>query len=499
MPQPQSPWFSRSIAALLLLVTVALYWPALAHDFVHFDDTRYVVENRHVHAGLEPRTVAWAFTTDYMATWHPLTWLSHAADWELYGADASGHHRTNVLLHTLNVLLLFGLLRRMTGRIWPSAFVALVFAVHPLNVATVAWVASRKGVLSMAFWLLTSWAYFGYTRRGGVGRYLLVIAAFAFGLLSKPVLVTLPLVLLLLDVWPLRRLRWNGATDGDVRPVVEKLPLFMMVAAVSPVIFAVRAVADPVPWIERVAYAPVAYSLYLRRIIWPTGLATPYPPFVTPTVMQVAFAIILLGAVSTLAIRYRRDKPFLAVGWLWFLITLAPVIGIVKIGANPTTDRWTYVPSIGIFIMAAWGIPSFLPRTRLSKSVLAGAAAVAIGALMIVTHAQIGYWRNTETLFRRALNVTENNRTAHFNLAWYLARQDKPDEAAHQYREAIAITPDHFPSHHNLALLLVEQGPTDEAIDAVCAAIELSDPSDEALRERLAEHLQGAECPEPPP
>ena len=292
MPTSQNPWFLGLIAALLILVTLGLYWPALDHGFVYFDDTRYVIENRHVHAGLEARTVTWAFTTDHMATWHPLTWLSHAADWEIYGPDASGHHLSNVLLHVLNVLLLFGLLWRMSRNVWPSLFVALVFAVHPLNVATVAWVASRKGVLSMAFWLLTSWAYLAYARDGGIRRYLLVVAAFGLGLLSKPVLVSLPLVLLLFDVWPLQRLRWNGAPLGDARPVVEKLPLFAMVAAISPVIFAVRAVGDPVPWLARLAYVPVAYLLYLRRIVWPSGLATPYPPFLTPTTVQVVLAII---------------------------------------------------------------------------------------------------------------------------------------------------------------------------------------------------------------
>lgn len=280
---------------------------------------------------------------------------------------------------------------------------------------------------------------------------------------------------------------------------MEKLPLLAMVAAVSPVIYAVRAVGDPVAWTDRMAYVPVACASYLKRIVWPAGLASPYPPFDPPTAPQVLGAAVLLLALSALAIRYRRDRPFLAVGWLWFLITLAPVIGLVKIGYSPTTDRWTDIPTIGIFIMAAWGIPSFLPRTRLTRALLGGSAAAAIAVLVVVTHAQIGYWRNTEMLFRRALDVTDDNRAAHYNLAWYLARQERPDEAVHHYRRAIEISPEHFPSHHNLVLLRIDEGRTEEAVDATCAAIRLADPSDEKLRERLSVHLHGADCPPPIP
>jgi len=478
--------FSVLISASLALVTLLLYWPVFDHGFVHFVDTRYVLENRAVQHGIDGATVAWAFTTDRMGTWHPLTWLSHAADWSLYGSDARGHHLTNVALHTLNVLLLFGVLRKMTGSLWASAFVAFAFAVHPLNVASVAWIASRKGVLSTTFWFMTMWAYVDYVTRRGVRRYLLVLLAFALGLLSKPMLVSLPLILLLLDVWPLRRSGWN---------LLEKVPLFAMSVAVSIVVFLVRRVGDPVGWVERLAQVPVGYVVYLERLLWPAGLATPYPPMSSPTAWQVAVAALVLLGVTGFAIHTRREKPYIAVGWFWFLVTLAPVIGLVQIGGYLMADRWVYVPMVGILVLVAWGLPSLLPREGFGRAVLGGAGAVVLVALFVVARAQVGYWQNTETLFGRAITVTEGNRTAHYNLAWYFAKNDRADEAVTHYRRAIEISPEHFASHHNLALLLVEEGRMKEAVEPLCTAIRLTDPADEALRERLTEHLHGVPCP----
>ncbi len=495
MAPARIPWFSVLISAALLLVTLGLYWPVTDQDFVYFDDSRYVVENRAIQRGIDAAVVEWAFTTDRMGTWHPLTWLSHAADWSLYGSDAGGHHLTNLLLHALNALLLFGVLRRMTGSLWPSAFVAFVFAVHPLNVASVAWIASRKGVLSTTFWLLTMWMYGDYTRCGGVGRYALVLVAFALGLLSKPMLVSLPLVLLLLDVWPLRRMGWDGTATGEARPVPEKIPLFVMAAAVSIAVFLVRRVGEPVAWTERLAHVPMSYLVYLKRIFCPVGLATPYPPMSAPIASHVLAAVVILLGVTGLAVQNRRQRPYVTVGWLWFLVTLAPVIGFVQIGGYPMADRWTYVPMIGVLIMVAWGVPSLLPKERFAKAALGAVGVVVIVAFSFVTRAQIGYWQNTETLFRRALAVTDDNRTAHYNLGWYFAREHRPDEAVEHYRRAIEISPEHFPSHHNLALLLIEEGRIEEAVEPTCAALRLADPSNEALRERLTEHLHGAQCP----
>jgi len=495
MTASRIPWLSLLISASLLFVTLALYWPVLDQGFVDFDDTRYVTENRAIHHGIDTATVDWALTSDRMGTWHPLTWLSHAADWSLYGSNAAGHHLSSLLLHALNVLFLFGVLRAMTGSVWASAFVALVFAVHPLNVASVAWIASRKGVLSTAFWLLTMGSYVRYTRRGGIERYALVLLAFAFGLMSKPMLVSLPLVLLLLDVWPLGRMGWNGRATAEARPFIEKLPLFLMAAAVSVVVFLVRRAGEPVDWTVRWARVPLGYLTYLGRIFWPLGLATPYPPPIAPTALQVVAALAVLLGITALAVRTRRGRPYLLVGWLWFLVTLAPVIGFVQIGAHPMADRWMYVPMIGVLVMVAWGVPSLVPTQRFPRAILGTVAAVAIVALIGVARVQIGYWHDSETLFRRAIAVTKNNRTAEFNLAWYLAKEHRPVEAAAHYRRAIEIEPDDFASYHNLALLLLDQGRTDEALKPLCAAIRLADPSDDALRARLTERLHGARCP----
>lgn len=494
MTTPPSLRFSGLISAAILLVTLAWYWPALDDDFVYFDDPAYVLENPHVHRGWTPSTVAWALRTDRMGTWHPVTWLSHAADWGLYGDDARGHHLTSVLLHALNAVLLFWVLRRMTGSLGPSAFVAFVFALHPLNVATVAWIASRKGVLSTTFGLVTIGAYAAYTERGGVGRYLLVLVAFALGLASKPMLITLPILLWLLDVWPLRRMQWNGRPMGAERPVFEKLPMLLLCAAVAVVVIWVRRIGEPVPLGERLAQMPVAYVIYLWRIVWPQGLATPYPPSPVPTAFAVVGASMLLVAITAAAVATRRKRPFLLVGWLWFLVTLAPVIGIVQFGAYPMADRWMYVPMIGVLIAVAWGVASLLPRSAAVKAVAGALAAVAVTGFAVVTQAQIAIWQNTETLFRHAIAVTENNRTAHYNLAWYLAKTGRRDEAIAQYRRALAIDPNDFPSQHNLALLLLEEGLTDEAIEATCAAIRLTKPEDEAIRRRLKERLGGEKC-----
>jgi protein O-mannosyl-transferase len=488
------PWFSLLIAGALLLATLGLYRAVLEQGFVHFDDDRYVTENRAIQHGVDAATIAWAFTTDRMGTWHPLTWLSHAIDWSLYGPDAGGHHLTSLLLHAFNALLLFGVLRWMTGSVGASAFVAFVFAVHPLNVDSVAWISSRKGVLSMAFWLLTVAAYTDFAKRGGSARYLLVLVAFALGLMSKPAVVSLPLVLLLLDVWPLGRMGWNGKATGEARPFIEKIPLFVMALASSLVAFAVRRIGDPVAWTDRWARVPIAYVLYLKRIFWPAGLATPYPPSSGPTAAQVLPAIIVLLGITAFAIQSHRTRPYVTVGWLWFVVTLAPVIGFVQIGAHPMADRWTYLPMIGVLIAVAWGVPSALPASRFMRVTLGAAGVSVVAALVLVTRAQIGYWQDTETLFRRAIAVTEDNRTAHYNLAWYLSRQDRPDEAVEEYRRAIEIDPDHFPSHHNLALLLIAEGRAKEAVEPLCAALRLTDPGDEALRQRLTEHLHGTAC-----
>lgn len=480
---------------LICAATAAVYWPVSDHAFVYFDDTRYVIDNPHVHDGLRLSTLSWAFETDRMGTWHPLTWLSHAADWSLFGAHAGGHHATSLILHALNAVLLLLLLHRMTGRLGSSAFVALVFAVHPLNVASVAWVASRKGVLSAAFAFLTMLAYVRYTERPTISRYLVVVVAFGLGLLSKPVLVTLPALLLLLDIWPLERMSWGGRAKHGIHPWREKMPLLAMSFAVGVVVFAVRRSGDPVAWVDRLADAPLAYLVYLRRVFLPVDLATPYPPANAPAIGIALAAFALLAAITAAAWRSRKSHPSFGVGWLWFLITLLPVIGIVQVGAHPMADRWMYLPMIGVLVAVAWGVAAWMPRGRPSRAILFVGCAAIVVALAVKARWQVAIWKDTETLFDHAIATTENNRAAHYNLGWYFAHEGRADEAIVQYRRAIEISPEHFPSHHNLALVLWDEGRTEEAIRATCEALRVLDPSEEAIRARLAARLGEARCP----
>lgn len=482
------------IAVALLISAVCLYWPATENELVYFDDTRYVIDNEHVHAGLRPSTVAWAFTTDRMGTWHPITWLSHAADWTLHGDDAGGHHLTSVLLHALNAALLFGLLYRITGRSLPSALVAFVFAVHPLNVSSVAWVSSRKGVLSTTFMLVTLWAYVRYANRPDLKRYIWVLVTFALGLMSKPMLVSLPLVVLLMDVWPLGRMGWNGRATRGGHPWWDKLPLVVMSSVVGGIAFAVRHTGEPVGWSERLAQAPVAVFVYLRRLVWPSDLATPYPPLETPSVLTVALAVVALLGATVIVIRERSTRPYLAVGWLWFVVTLFPVLGIVQVGDQPMADRWMYVPMIGIWIAVAWTVASCVGDRRSAVAVTMGAAVVVV-ALAVQARAQIRTWRDTQTVFTRAIEVTEGNRVAHYNLGWFLAEQGRTDEAIAHYRSAIEISPRYFAPRYNLAWILWEEGRTDEAVKATCEALSVADPDMRAYRKRLLEWLGERRCP----
>jgi tetratricopeptide (TPR) repeat protein len=264
---------------------------------------------------------------------------------------------------------------------------------------------------------------------------------------------------------------------------------------VSIAVLVFRRAGNPVAWADRLAQVPIGYVLYLERIFWPSGLATPYPPLSAPTALQVLGAAFILLGVTALAIRSHRERPYVTVGWLWFLVTLAPVIGFVQVGAHPMTDRWTYVPMIGILVMVAWGMPSLWPKEGFTRAALGSAGAIAVVVLLLVARAQVGYWQNTETLFRRAIAVTDDNRTAHYNLAWYLAQDERPDEAVKHYRRAIEISPEHFPSHHNLALLLIKEGRTEEAVESTCTALRLVGPDEEVFRDRLIEQLHGVQCP----
>lgn len=481
-PSPRTwlPW----IAAGLVAATFAVYWPAHAFPFVLFDDDAYVFENTFVQRGLTAETVRWAFTTRAVQNWHPLTWLSHLADVSLFGLDAGSHHLVNVALHAANAVLLLLVLRALTGRTWRSAVVAGLFALHPLHVESVAWIAERKDLLSVLFGLLATWAYVAHVRRPGLPRYALVVATFALSLLAKPMLVTLPLVFLLLDAWPLERLRRDGAPGGrsPLALAVEKLPLLALSAASSVMTaWAQREggampTAELVPLGARLANATVAYASYLWKAIWPAGLSVYYPYPDRISFPAVAAALLLLAALTALAAwGAARGHRHLLVGWLWFLGTLVPVIGLVQVGGQAMADRYTYFPLIGPFVAVVWGIADLAAGRRASRWLGAIAAAV-LATLAIASAAQLRHWRSTTALFERALAVTTGNWMAHTVLA--RERLDRGDlgQALAHYGEALRIEPDSPITLTNLGVGLARAGRTGEAGPLFERAVRL-DPS----------------------
>jgi tetratricopeptide (TPR) repeat protein len=459
----------------LIAINLVVYVPVRHHEFINFDDPQYVVENRLVREGLTWAGVAWAFTTGYAGNWHPLTWLSHMLDVQLFGLDAGAHHLTSVLLHVANTLLLFGLLYRMTGALLRSAFVAALFAVHPLHVESVAWVAERKDVLSTLFFMLTLHAYAAYTRRRRPAGYALVLGLFALGLMAKPMLVTVPFVLLLLDYWPLARAR--SATRRGL--VLEKLPLIALAVASSVVTLVVQqrggAVKglDVLPLGRRLANAVVAYAAYLGKTVWPAHLAAIYPYPASLPWGWVAGATFGIIGVSVLALRAARRYPYLPVGWLWYLGTLVPVIGLVQVGGQPTADRYTYIPLVGVFILAAWGTADLVARRPQWRLAVAAAAGMLVVGCAAVARRQVQYWRGSIALWEHAISVTRENYRAENNLGLLLSREGRPAEAIPHFVEALRIKPDFAEAHNNLGFALADQGRTREAIAHYTEAVRL--------------------------
>ena len=503
----------RAIAGLVLfLLVLAAFWPVLGHGFVDYDDEKYVTGNRHVQTGFHAESLRWAWTSFHAANWHPLTWMSHMLDWRFFGAAPMGHHLTSLLLHAANTVLLFLLLTRMTTAPMQSALVAVLFGLHPLHVESVAWVAERKDVLSTLFWLLMIGAYLGYVRRPGVGRYLLVALALALGLSAKPMLVTAPLTLLLLDFWPLGRFADRASSGRSAaRLIVEKLPLLALVAASAVVtLFAQRAggaVASlqSFPPAIRAANAVVSYATYLWRTLWPAGLALPYPhPGAELSGWAIAGSLATLTLITVVAVRSRARHPFLLCGWVWYLVTLLPVIGLIQVGRQAMADRYTYVPLIGVFIMIAWGIPAAtgpitanrkdpspdnVPVVRRDTGLLALLFLV-VPLLIVGTRFQVRHWRDGETLARRALAVTENNSVAHNQLALALVRRGQASQALPHYLEAIDISPGFAEAFNNLGGALVELGRDEEAIERYREALALHPAYPEA-RNNLGVALAG--------
>ena len=472
------------VALLLTIATVAVYFPVRQFEFIQVDDPAYVTENPMVTRGLTLEGVTWALTATHAANWHPLTWISHMLDVELFGLESGAHHLMNLALHLASTLLLFGWLFRATGAIWRSAFVAAMFALHPLHVESVAWVAERKDVLSTLLLMLTLWAYTRYTREG-TGGYALVMVLLALGLMAKPMLVTTPFLLLLLDYWPLRRAERFAAAAW--RPlVIEKLPLFGLVALSSLVTFVAQqrggAVAEltTVPLALRFQNAIVAYVRYLAKMVWPTELTMLYPlPDAIP-IWQVVGALVLLIAATWMVVRAATAHPYLPVGWFWYLGTLVPVIGIVQVGLQAIADRYTYVPLIGVFLIVAWGVPELLGRIddRVRRGALAALGAGAIVVCTLVTSRQLEYWRSSVSLWQRALTVSldADQFDAHMALGNTLAPQGRMQEAVEHFAAAARLRPESADAQHRLGMALVQAGRNDEAIAALTNAVRL-DPN----------------------
>jgi len=447
----------------LALVTLAVYLPALHHGFVEYDDQQYVTDNPRVQAGLSWTGLVWAFGF-HAGNWHPLAWLSHMADCQFYGARAGGHHLTSILLHIASTLLLFSVLNRMTNAMWRSAAVAALFAWHPLHVESVAWVAERKDVLCAFFWMLTLWLYVRHAARPSIARYLFALGSFVLCLMAKPMGVTLPFVLLLLDYWPLGRVTGDGWRVASVRRlVVEKIP-FLALSAIACVLtlraqeLAIVSTAG-LPVSQRVAHALVAYNHYLVAMFVPQNLAVYYPYQIHLPTLTITCAIIVLGLTTLLALNM-RCRPWLMVGWLWYLGTLVPVIGLVQVGDQAWADRYTYLPLIGLFVAIVW----FACEIIKSRLVLQCASVIVAAGLIAATSAQLGYWQNTRSLFEHTDKVTPKNYMAITILGSLLAKEHKYDEAMGYYRTALRYSPGFPEAHFFLGNALDEQGKLDEAV-----------------------------------
>ena len=492
------------VSAALVAVTLGSYWGVLSHPFSILDDDEYVTRNTAVQEGLTSKSAGWAITSTHAANWHPLTWLSHMLDVELFGLDAGRHHAVNLILHAANSVLLFLLLARMTGNLWPSALVSALFAVHPLHVESVAWVAERKNVLSTLLWLLTIRAWVRYAAAPRAGRYLLVVLLFALGLMAKPMLVTLPLTLLLLDWWPLHRFRQGtaggggaaGFMTGSVPLVVEKIPLLVLSAISSALTLHAQRAGGAlvslraIPLRERIPGAILALAGYLWKMLWPGPLSVFYPhDAATRPAWQILGAALLLAALTVAAFWLARRAPYALVGWLWYVGTLIPVIGLVQVGGQAMADRYTYVPLIGIFIAIAWGAADLARARPRLRGVLAAGGAVAVLSLAAATRTQAAFWRSDITLFERAVQATSGNALAHNNLGLALFRAGRTQEAITHYREALRIEPTDSFARRNLAYALLEEGRFAEALDHYNEVLNVL-PGDPETQFHMARALQ---------
>jgi protein O-mannosyl-transferase len=498
----RNAYLTSTLSVLIVLAVVLVFGQTVDHGFV-YDDVAYVVDNLNVNRGLSSKSIVWAFTHDYSDNWHPVTWISHMLDCQLYELRPAGHHITNVLLHAINSVLVLFVLRSMTGRLWPSAFVAIVFAIHPLRAESVAWVAERKDLLSGLFFMLTLWAYLVYVRRPfSSPRYLLVIVLFALGLMSKPMLVTLPFVLLLLDFWPLGRLSSCQSEQNDNRVpaydaespkspvapkqhtspwrlILEKTPMLALVAiscVVTTLAQGESVIAmERTPLSERIPNAFVAYATYLRQYIFPVNLAVFYPhPGSNLPAWKVVLSIMMLAVITALAWFRRRRSPYLLVGWLWFLGMLVPVIGVVQVGMQAMADRYTYLPQIGLSIVLAWGAIDVVRSRPHLVWLCRTVAPVAALVLLIVASRQTAFWRTGDTLWKHTLACTTRNHVAHWHLGLIAVDRGQYDEAIEQYRKAIEITPSDEKLHVNLGIVYALASRHNDAIPEFERALKIA-------------------------
>ena len=502
-------WHHRWIVIGICLFLAALVWvvfgQTLGHEFVNYDDDIYVSENPAVTPGLNLAGVGWAFTHIVASNWHPVTMLSHMLDCQLYGLNAGGHHLTNVLLHMTTVILLFLVLREMTGALWRSAFVAAVFAIHPLRVESVAWVAERKDVLCGVFFMLALWAYVRCVRRSfSPGRYLLLVCLFALGLMSKSMLVTLPFVLLLLDYWPLGRFdnpnHLPAICSIPLHLILEKIPLLALAAAdcVVTVLSQHSAIApgDYLPLSSRINNAALSYVVYLQQMFYPAKLAVLYPlPANSIPVLKSIGAVLFLAIVSGGVFAWRKKYPFMLVGWLWYLGMLVPVIGLVHVGLQAHADRYTYLPQIGLDLLVTWMLAGQFARPR-QRMFLAGLAITSLAALAVAARLQTAYWKVSELLWSHTLEVTSQNAAAQNNLGNALFQKGQMDEAIAHYQAALAIQPDHAKAHYNLGNALAGQSKLDEAIVEFQKALAIQPDQPEVLNNLATALLRNGQVDE---
>jgi len=479
----------------LFVITLAVYIPVGNHEFINYDDDFYVVANPHVASGITGKNIAWAFTTMHQSNWHPITWLSHMADAQFYGMAPRGHHLTNVFIHAASTLLLFLLLLRITGAVWQSSFVAALFALHPLHVESVAWVAERKDILSAFFWFLTLLFYSEYAAQRKKSLYLLTLITFVLGLMSKPMLVTLPVIMLLIDFWPLDRYRHEEQEQGlrqllprVITVVKEKIPFFACTLLSSVITIYAQGKGGAISNLETVSFwvrienALISYVKYITKALWPVDLGVLYPIQFSFPLWQVIGALLVLLLFSVIAVMSGRRHPYLPVGWFWFLVALLPVIGLIQVGAQSMADRYTYIPLTGLFILVAWGVPDLIKGLQYRVGILALLGGAVIAASAALTWQQLGYWRDSVALYRHTLQVTSGNCIIHYNLGNAFLNKEKPEEAIPEFREAIRINPNFAVAYRNLGLALYKKGNLDAAIYELEKALRINPGDADAHR-----------------